>query len=298
MKEFNFKKIDAFATTNSGGNPAGYVLLNSANDISVDEMQHMAKELKGFVNEVGYVFKSSENQIDMKYYSSEREVDFCGHATVAIMYDLLVNDASLQQFDTLKIKTNRGLLNAENRLKTENAVFIFSPEPFEKETMPYLADIATNLNITPNFIDTKFPISIINAGLSTLLVPIVNLESILSISPDLEQLKDFCFANGIDIIHVFTNDVVGDNSNYRTRVFAPTFGYIEDPATGSGNSAFGYYLLKNNLWHGETITIEQNGLRNNFNVVKLQKQIDDKDNTRVLFGGAAITRIEGKYQLH
>jgi predicted PhzF superfamily epimerase YddE/YHI9 len=47
------KKIDAFATINSGGNPAGYVLLNSADDISVDEMQHMARELKGFVNEVG-----------------------------------------------------------------------------------------------------------------------------------------------------------------------------------------------------------------------------------------------------
>jgi PhzF family phenazine biosynthesis protein len=298
MKKFNFKKIDAFATTNSGGNPAGYVLLNSADDISVDEMQYMAKELKGFVNEVGYVFKSSENQIDMKYYSSEREVDFCGHATVAIMYDLLMNDACLQQFDTLQIKTNRGLLKAENRLKTENAVFIFSPEPFENKIIPSLANIATNLNIAPNFIDAKFPISIINAGLSTLLVPIVNLEAILSISPDFEQLKDFCFANSIDIIHVFTNDVVDDKSNYRTRVFAPTFGYIEDPATGSGNSAFGYYLLKNNLWEGETVTIEQNGMRNNFNVVKLQKQIDDKNNTRVLFGGAAITRIEGKYQLH
>jgi len=111
MKEFDFKKIDAFATINSGGNPAGYVLLNSADDISVDEMQHMARELKGFVNEVGYVYRSSENQIDMKYYSSEREVDFCGHATVAIMYDLLINDTSLQQFETLKIKTNRGLLN-------------------------------------------------------------------------------------------------------------------------------------------------------------------------------------------
>jgi predicted PhzF superfamily epimerase YddE/YHI9 len=61
----------------------------------------------------------------MKYYSSEREVDFCGHATVAIMYDLLINDESLQQFETLKIKTNRGLLKAENRIKTENAVFIF-----------------------------------------------------------------------------------------------------------------------------------------------------------------------------
>jgi len=298
MKEFDFKKIDAFATINSGGNPAGYVLLNSAEDISVDEMQHMARELKGFVNEVGYVFKSSENQIDMKYYSSEREVDFCGHATVAIMYDLLINDASLQQFETLKIKTNRGLLKAENRIKSENAVFIFSPEPFENETIPTLIDIATNLNITSNLIDNRFPISIINAGLSTLLVPIVNLESILSISPDLEQLKDFCFANHIDIIHVFSSEVADKNNNYRTRVFAPTFGYIEDPATGSGNSAFGYYLLKNNLWKGETVSIEQNGLKNNFNVVKLQKQIDENGNTRILFGGAAIIRIEGKYQLH
>jgi PhzF family phenazine biosynthesis protein len=298
MKEFNFKKIDAFATTNSSGNPAGYVLLNSENEISESEMLQMAKELKGFVNEVGYVFKSSENQIDMKYYSSEREVDFCGHATVAIMYDLLINDSSLQQFETLKIKTNRGILKAENRIKNENAVFIFSPEPFEKEVITTLADTAINLNIATNFIDNRFPISIINAGLSTLLIPIINLEAILSISPDLEQLKGFCFANGIDIIHVFTSEVADKNSNYRTRVFAPTFGYLEDPATGSGNSAFGYYLLKNNLWKGETVTIEQNGLKNNFNVVKLQKQIDEKGNTRVLFGGGAITRIEGKYKLY
>jgi PhzF family phenazine biosynthesis protein len=174
----------------------------------------------------------------------------------------------------------------------------FSPEPFENAPIPTLIDIATNLNITPNLIDDRFPISIINAGLSTLLVPIVNLESILSISPNLEQLKDFCFANGIDIIHVFSSEVADKNSNYRARVFAPTFGYIEDPATGSGNSAFGYYLLKNNLWKGETVSIEQNGLKNNFNVVKLQKQIDENGNTRILFGGAAIIRMEGKYQLH
>jgi len=81
-------------------------------------------------------------------------------------------------------------------------------------------------------------------------------------------------------------------------VFAPTFGYIEDPATGSGNSAFGYYLLKNDLWKGETITIEQNGFRENFNMVKLQKQPDENNFQRVCFGGGAITRIEGKYLIY
>ncbi len=34
MKEFNFKKIDAFATAKSEGNPAGYFLLNNHSDIS------------------------------------------------------------------------------------------------------------------------------------------------------------------------------------------------------------------------------------------------------------------------
>ena len=100
---------------------------------------------------------------------------------------------------------------------------------------------------------------------------------------------------GIDIIEVFTNEVVNKSSDFRIRVFAPTFGYIEDPATGSGNSAFGYYLIKNEMWKGEIITIEQNGFKNQYNIVKLQKQIDKKGNDRVMFGGGAITRIEGEY---
>lgn len=295
MKTFRFKKIDAFATIKSEGNPAGYILLNSHSDILAIEMQQIAKELKGFVNEVGYVFKTSENGFDLKYYSSEREVDFCGHATIAIMYDLLKNNTELQKLDLVHIKTNRGNLTVENRIKKEDAVFILSPEPSEQKALPKTNDIADNLKIKIEEIDHAYPISIINAGLSTLLIPIKSLKSILKISPDLEELKDFCFNSGVDIIEVFTNEVVNQLSDFRTRVFAPTFGYIEDPATGSGNSAFGYYLIKNEMWKGEIITIEQNGFRDKYNIVKLQKQINEKGNERVLFGGGAITRFEGKY---
>ncbi|MBN1185413.1 MAG: PhzF family phenazine biosynthesis protein [Bacteroidales bacterium] len=298
MKEFDFKKIDAFASGKSSGNPAGYINLKNEKDITAGEMLQIAKELKGFVSEVGYVHKSGDQQFDLKFYSSEREVDFCGHATIAIMYDLLKTDVKLRQLDWVQIGTNRGVLKVENRIDSEDAVFIFSPEPFEKSELPDTDELALNLKIKPNEIDNKFPISIINAGLTTLLVPIKSLQSILNISPDLEVLKDFCLRSGVDIIEVFTLDVANKSSNFRTRVFAPTFGYIEDPATGSGNSAFGYYLIKNNLWKGDTIIIEQNGLMDNFNIVKLQKQIDAKGNNRVLFGGGAVTRIHGKYQIH
>jgi PhzF family phenazine biosynthesis protein len=120
----------------------------------------------------------------------------------------------------------------------------------------------------------------------------------LKILPDQQTLKEFCFRSQIDIIEVFTSDVANSDNNYRTRVFAPTFGYLEDPATGSGNSAFGYYLINNHLWNSETITIEQNGLKDLYNIVKLQLKKDSTNRNRVWFGGGAITRIEGKYLLH
>jgi len=69
MKKFKFKKIDAFATQESDGNPAGMVYLNSLDDITSDEMLRIAKELKGFVSEVGYVSRIDENTFDLKYFS-------------------------------------------------------------------------------------------------------------------------------------------------------------------------------------------------------------------------------------
>jgi predicted PhzF superfamily epimerase YddE/YHI9 len=80
-------------------------------------------------------------------------------------------------------------------------------------------------------------------------------------------------------------------------VFAPTFGYLEDPATGSGNSAFGYYLLAHDMWTGEKLRIEQNGFRNAPNFVQLYSQQTGANDSRVWFGGSAIVRIDGQYIL-
>jgi len=298
MREYRFKKIDAFATDKSDGNPAGYIILDRLADISESEMLRIAKELKGFVNEVGYVAKTGKNEFDLRYYSSEREVDFCGHATIAILYDLIKTDDSLINIPTLTINTNKGTLSVENRFRESDSVFIMSPKPEIKEVSITIKELANKLRIDKDKINSDFPISVINAGLSTLIVPITDLDSILSISPDLDKLKDYCINQGIDIIEVFTSNVRDKSNDYRTRVFAPTFGYIEDPATGSGNSAFGYYLINNDMWTTESLIIEQNGLIDDYNIVRLQKKIDENNNQRVCFGGGAITRIEGKYMTY
>ena len=105
MRTLKFKKIDAFASKNSSGNPAAAVYLESLEDLSQREMLQIAKELKGFVSEVGYVCPGTDTDYQLRFFSSEREVAFCGHATIAILNDIIANNTAMQAKATLTIST-------------------------------------------------------------------------------------------------------------------------------------------------------------------------------------------------
>lgn len=297
MRAYRFKKLDAFASGHSAGNPAGVVYLDSPDEITSGDMQRIARELKGFVSEVGYVWRIDGKTFGLKYYSSEREVEFCGHATIAIMYDHIRNDQDLIKNDLINIVTNKGKLAVENRLKSDDAVFITAPAPVFSSKEIEREHMAKAFRINTREMSNDYPISIVNAGLETLIVPLHKLKSVLSLTPFFEELKDFCVRHGVDIITVFSDETANSGNRFRTRVFAPTFGYLEDPATGSGNAALGYYLLKNGKWDGAPVTIEQNGSLDQPNIVRLNTKRDDKYDIRVLFGGNAVVRIEGEYVL-
>lgn len=86
------------------------------------------------------------------------------------------------------------------------------------------------------------------------------------------------------------------SSHYRTRVFAPKFGYLEDPATGSGNAALGHYLIEQGLWEGN-VNIEQGPVKDVPNMIKLRR-LQREGNDYILFGGSSVLRIDGNYVLH
>jgi len=295
MRTLKFKKIDAFALNQSTGNPAGVVYLEDKNELSANEMLQVAKELKGFVSEVGYIWKQDKG-FGLRYFSSEREVEFCGHATIAIMYDLIKNSTQLLSEPSVTIYTKNDELVVENRINSDDAVFVTAPDAKFKTLNILERDISEALKIDMSLIDKSLDISIINAGLDTLIVPMKDLNAILAVKPDLDELNIFCQKSNIDIILLFSKECFDKKSSYRTRVFAATFGYLEDPATGSGNSAFGNYLLERDMWNGDLISIEQNGLRENFNTVKLTTK-SDINHEKVQFGGGAKVKIDGLYTL-
>jgi PhzF family phenazine biosynthesis protein len=292
MTQYRYKKIDAFTSGDSLGNPAACLFIGNER-LSDSEMLYIARQHKGFVSEVVFCSDSETADCRLTYYSSECEVDFCGHGTIAAMYELIKNDEKLRSKAELVIDTNKkGKLTVYNRIDAEDAVYITAPQA-QYFTVPVsIADIAQALNISVSAVSKRLPVDFIDAGLKTLIVPLNDYETEISIFPDEKVLKKFCLDNDIDIVLIFSRETAKEDSIAHTRVFAPKFGYLEDPATGSGNSAFGNYMLKNNLWDGSPVAIEQGGNDRIFNTVKLTTRGKD-----VLFGGRATLRIDGVYIL-
>ena len=290
MKRYRYIKSNAFTTGASLGNPAACVFMGEET-LSPEQMQAVAREHKGFVMEVVFCSQSDVADCKLTYYSSECEVDFCGHGTIATMYSMIKDNPVLRSKSVVKVETNRkGIVEVFNAIDTEDAVYITAPDPIEHPVNLTVEAIGEALGLKHGAIRQDLPIRIIDAGLRTLIVPITDLETEISVFPDEQELKIFCEGNDIDIILIFSKQTADTDAFAHTRVFAPKFGYLEDPATGSGNSAFANYLLSENLWNGAPITIEQGGNDRIFNSVKVKYS-----DGQVLFGGKSTIRIEGDY---
>ncbi len=282
---YPYRKIDAFTSRASLGNPAACLYLTEGQRLTDGDMLAIAAQHKGFVSEVVYCAEEGP-EILLTYYSSECEVDFCGHGTIACLYGLIRSRPDLLARKEIQIRTRRkGALMVYNKIPEQDAVFIAAPAPVHLGTDLGADAIEAALGARPH---PGLPIDRINAGLNTLIVPLADLKTEVSIFPDERRLKAFCEGNGVDIVLIYSMETARPDSVAHTRVFAPKFGYLEDPATGSGNSAFGSYMLKNGLWDGSDCRVEQGGEDRVFNEVRLACA-----DGQVLFGGSATVRIEG-----
>ena len=290
MKQYRYIKSNAFTSGASLGNPAA-ALITEDECLTPEQMQQIAAEHKGFVMETVFCSPSETAECKLTYYSSECEVDFCGHGTIATMYSIIKDDAALRAKKVLTVETNKkGMVSVYNEIDTEDAVYIEAPSPIEHAMNIPVEDIEGILTLRKGSINRERTIRIIDAGLRTLIVPITQFEDEVSVYPDEAALKVFCEGNDIDNILIYSLQVADAANFAHTRVFAPKYGYLEDPATGSGNSAFANYLLFEKMWDGSPITIEQGGNDRIFNAVKLKTL-----NGKVLFGGRATTKIQGYY---
>ena len=106
MKQYRYVKSNAFTSGESLGNPAACIFTGQE-VLTPDQMQAIAAEHKGFVMEVVFCSQSDKADCKLTYYSSECEVEFCGHGTIATMYTMVKETPELMEKPVITAETNR-----------------------------------------------------------------------------------------------------------------------------------------------------------------------------------------------
>ena len=86
MRKIKIKQVDAFTKNPFCGNPAGVVTV--ASGLTEKQMQSIAKEMN--LSETAFILPptSPDADLSIRWFSQTREVDLCGHATIAGFYAL------------------------------------------------------------------------------------------------------------------------------------------------------------------------------------------------------------------
>ncbi len=223
----------AFTTTPSGGNPAGIWV---GDKMPPDpEMQRLAAEV-GFP-ETAFLEPASGLERRVRYFSPAKEIDFCGHATIAT--GVLFGEqrgAGEYRFHTKVGVVPVSVTQREGRWQAA----LTSVEPRHEDASPELLhELLAALEWLEEELDPAIPPARIFAGNWHVVLGALTPERLANLDYDYERLKALMVVDGLTTIQLVWRETP---ELFHARDPFPVGGIVEDPATGSGAAALGGYL--------------------------------------------------------
>ncbi len=253
-------QIDAFTDRLFGGNPAAVCPL--ADWLPDETMQAIAAENN--LSETAFFIPADED-FDLRWFTPATEVDLCGHATLATAHLVLT------QLDPARKKV--GFNTRSGRLEVEHdgdmLVMDFPAYPPRPVEIPN--GLVEALGAEPE--------------------AVLRGNYLLVVYRDERQIRALQPRFGVMIAYGLDEAIVtapGDDCDFVSRFFAPGFGIVEDPVTGSAHCALVPYwterLGKKQL-HARQVS-ERGG-------EIFCRLVDD----RVCMAGRAVTYLEGHIEV-
>jgi PhzF family phenazine biosynthesis protein len=225
----------AFTDTPQGGNPAGVVL--DAAGLSADEMLAIAAGV-GYSETAFVVGRGRGGEYDVRYFSPEAEVPFCGHATIATAVAIAERSGP----GDLLFRVPAGDVPVATRADERGAVSatLTSVEPSVVEVTDADVDRALELlRWSRSDVDDTLPVRIAYAGARHLIVPAATRDRLARLDYDFDALKAFMHDRDLTTVDLVWRE---DESTFHARNPFPVGGVVEDPATGAAAAALGAYL--------------------------------------------------------
>lgn len=301
-RTLKFYQADVFSSLPFGGNPVA--VFPDAQGLSDDQLQQIAREMN--LSETVFVFPPTDPAavVRLRIFTPTQEIPFAGHPVVGTFYVLahLGLVAMPEPVTHVVQECNIGLypVDLHHSHGQVTRVVMSQPEPqfLERvEGAEELYKVAAALGL-PKYViaEAKWPLEVVSTGLPVLIVPVRTLTAVRSIRPDASAIEDICGRVGANGIMVFTTVTVEPSATVHARMFAPSIGILEDPATGSAGGALGAYLVQNGVVDVGPMTelsIEQGYEMERPSTILVQVESDDDVIRSVKVGGQCVMVVEG-----
>ncbi|AIT82141.1 PhzF family phenazine biosynthesis protein [Novosphingobium pentaromativorans] len=239
--------IAAFSIGSTGGNPAGVVIGDTLPE--PDRMQALAAQVdyseSVFAAPTGDTWK-------VRYFAPDMEIDFCGHATIALGAAL----ARRYGPGRFMLDLNRARIEVEGHCSDAKwgAAFRSPGTRSDPVTHDALQEALSLFRLSREDLDERLPPAVANAGGDHLVLCLRDREALRAMAYDLEAGRSLAQRMG----YVTFTLVHAENARlFHVRNPFPAGGVYEDPATGAAAAAFAGYLRDRNWPHGGRITIQQ-----------------------------------------
>lgn len=226
-------RLSAFADGESGGNPAGVWIGQSLPNAG--SMQKIAAEV-GF-SETAFVAPATGTVREVRYFSPEAEVSFCGHATIATGVAL----GSSEKPVVYKLQTSVGEVPVT--VQTRNGITeasLVSIEPQYKLASDELTRLALNaLDWREDDLDKFIQPAKAYAGAWHLVMAVSTSARLADLHYDFDNLKALMLQENLTTLQLIWR---ASETVFEARNPFPVGGVVEDPATGAAAAALGGYL--------------------------------------------------------
>lgn len=235
MKKIDLHQVDAFTRELFGGNPAAVVMDASA--LGDDEMKKIAREMN--LSETAFVLSPTipEATLKLRFFTpSGDEVKFCGHATVATLFQLAKSDLfglGKSGENDVHVETNAGVL-AMTVTNTGDATEVTFAAP-KVNLVPYRlqgSEFAAEFRIPIDLLWLNSEI-LHDTNLNYVYIPVASLERLGKQDFEFGHIRDTFTGEGIIVFCLYTSETVDSDADLHARSLVPTIGIDEDPFTGS-----------------------------------------------------------------
>ena len=294
-----FHTLDVFTDTPFAGNPLAVVM--DCEGLSEQRMQAIAREFN--LSETVFVLDPLDplNTARLRIFTPTRELPFAGHPTIgaAVLIAQLRAPEMLGGAGLgLAIEEQVGVIACTVRRQKGRATQASFDLPRLPECLGEgpdagVAAAALGLHAADIGFDAHRP-RMWSAGNPFTFVPVASLEAIGRARPD-PALFATTFAGPRPAAFVYTQEVVREGSHVHARMFAPGFGIIEDPATGSAAAAFaGVAAQFEQPEDGDhLLVIEQGFEMGRPSIIHLRMQMEGGALAGTSVGGAVVTVSHG-----